>query len=58
MVYDVNTRQWDYTIGAKSQSIKDLAGLALSPDGSSLALISDDGKLRLYRLPSIASSPQ
>jgi WD40 repeat protein len=51
MVYDVNVRHWVYTIGAKSQGIKDLTGLALSPDGSSLAIIGDDSKLRLYGLP-------
>jgi len=58
MVYDVSARQSVYTIGTKSQGIKELAGLALSSDGSSLALISDDGKLRLYRLPRVAPSPQ
>jgi hypothetical protein len=58
MVFDVNARQWVYTIGAKSQGIKDLEGLALSSDGSSLALIDDDGKLRLYRLPRVASNSQ
>jgi hypothetical protein len=58
MAFDVNARQWVYTIGAKSQGIKDLEGLALSCDGSSLALIDDDGKLRLYRLPRVASNPQ
>lgn len=50
MVYDVNARHWVCTIGAKSQGIKDLPGLALSPDGSALAIIGDDSKLRLYGL--------
>lgn len=58
MVFDVNAAQWVYTISTKSQGIKDLAGLALSPDGSLLALISSDGKLRLYRLPRTAFTPR
>jgi hypothetical protein len=58
MAYDVNGRQWVHTISAKSQDMKDLSGLALSWDGSSLALISDDGKLRLYRLPPLPSNPR
>jgi hypothetical protein len=56
MVYDVPSRQWVYTLDAKAQSIKDITGLALSPDASSLALIDGDGVLKLYDLPRATAS--
>jgi WD40 repeat protein len=58
MVYDVPARQWIYTIDGKMQGIEGISGLAVSPDGSLLALISRDGILKLYSLPRATSSPQ
>jgi hypothetical protein len=51
VVYDVQNRQAVYTFDAKIQKIKDVAGVALSPDGSQLAILSD-GVLEVFRLPS------
>ncbi len=51
MVYDVPNRRWIYTLDAKAQRIKSVSGMALSPDGSLLALINQDGILEVYRVP-------
>jgi hypothetical protein len=49
-IYDSQTGQMVYTLDGKSQKIKSISAFALSPDGSLLALIDQDGVLRLYRL--------
>ena len=51
MVYDLTARVWSYAVGAKKQGLKSISGLALSPDGSLLALINQDGVLEVYRVP-------
>ncbi|HEV2416451.1 MAG TPA: hypothetical protein VGX94_01470 [Terriglobia bacterium] len=51
MVYDLPSRQWVYALDAKKQGIKSISGLALSPDGSLMALIDQEGILEVYRLP-------
>lgn len=51
MVYDIPSRKWVYTLDGKKQGIKSISGLALSPDGSLLALIDQEGILEVYRLP-------
>jgi WD40 repeat protein len=58
MVYDIPSRQWVYTLDAKKQGIKDTSGLALSPDGSMLGLINQDGILELYRIPETQTAPE
>lgn len=50
MVFDLQSRQWIYTLDAKRQKIKTLSGLALSPDGSLMAILSE-GVVQVYRLP-------
>jgi hypothetical protein len=50
-VYDIPERRWIYTLDGKKQGIKSISGLALSPDGSLLALIDQNGILQVYRLP-------
>jgi WD40 repeat protein len=50
-VYDLPRRQWVYALDGKKQRINSISGLALSPNGSLLALISQDGILEVYRIP-------
>lgn len=50
-VYDLPTRQWIFTLDGNKQRIKSISGLALSPNGSLLALIDQDGILQVYHLP-------
>jgi WD40 repeat protein len=57
-VYDVPARQWIYAIDARMHGIERISGLSVSPDGSLLALISQDGILKLYGLPRATISPQ
>ncbi|HEV2177250.1 MAG TPA: hypothetical protein VGW33_08625 [Terriglobia bacterium] len=57
MVYDIPTREWIYTLAAKRQKIGSISGLALSPDGSQMAILTD-GVVETYRLPERASGPQ
>jgi hypothetical protein len=63
MVYDVPSRRWVYTIDAKKQGIRMRPEvfldkrLALSPDGSLLALLTQDGVLQMYRLPETVTQP-
>jgi hypothetical protein len=52
IVYDLAARKWIYTLDPKKQGFKHIHGLALSPDGSLLGLITQDGTLEVYRLPS------
>jgi hypothetical protein len=50
MVFDIRSRQWIYTLDAKRQKIKAISGMALSPDGSLIAILSE-GVVQVYRLP-------
>jgi hypothetical protein len=50
MVYDIPSRRWIFTLSGKRQGIKSISGLALSPDGSLLGLINQDGILEVYRV--------
>jgi hypothetical protein len=58
IVYDLAARQWIYTLDAKKLGMKHVSGLALSPDGSLLALINEDGILEAYHLPDGPFKPQ
>lgn len=51
MVFDLRSRRWIYTLNAKKEKIKTIHGLAVSPDGTLLALINQDGILEVFRLP-------
>jgi len=51
MLYDLTVRRWTYTLDAKKHGLKSLSGVALSPDGSLLALIDQQGTLQLYGVP-------
>ena len=50
-IYDVPNPHPVYTLDAKQQKIKDVSGVALSPDGSLLAVLTD-GVVEVYQLPS------
>lgn len=54
-VYDVASRRWVYTLSAKHAATKRLGGLGISPDGSLLAVISQDGILRMFKIPAPSS---
>jgi hypothetical protein len=56
-VYDFPSQRWILAVDAKRQHIKRLSGLALSPDGSLLALIDQNGILWLFRVPEIVAAP-
>jgi hypothetical protein len=56
IVYDLTSRRSVYTLDAKRAGIKGISSFALSPDGSLLALINQDGILEIYRLPNGSSS--
>jgi len=49
LIYDLPNRQVVYTLDAKGQKIKDVSGVALSPDGSLLAILTD-GVVQVYRV--------
>jgi hypothetical protein len=51
IVYDIRSREWVHSLDGKKQGAKHISALALSPDGSLLAWINQDGLLELYRLP-------
>jgi hypothetical protein len=51
MVFDIASRQWIYRLDAKMQKLTDISGMALSPDGSHLALITQAGILEIYHVP-------
>ena len=51
MVFDIAIRQWIYMLDARKQKLTDISGMALSPDGSQLALITQAGILEIYRVP-------
>jgi WD40 repeat protein len=55
-VYDLSTWRWVYTLDGKGRGITSISGLALSPDGSLLGLINQDGILQVYRVPGDAAS--
>jgi hypothetical protein len=48
MVYDVAKRRWMPSLDAKRQGIRSISALALSPDGSEVAVIDQDGILQVY----------
>jgi len=50
VVFDIPSRQWVYVLNGKRQKIKTIAGLALSADGSLMAILTD-GVVKVYRLP-------
>lgn len=56
MVLDIPSRQWVYTLDATKQKVKTISGLALSPDGSEMAILTD-GVVEAYRLPAEAAGP-
>jgi hypothetical protein len=51
MVFDITSLQWIYRLDARKQKLADISGMALSPDGSLLALITQGGVLEIYRIP-------
>jgi hypothetical protein len=51
VIYDLSRRQAVYTVDAKQEKIKDVSGVALSPDGSLMAILVD-GTVQVYELPS------
>lgn len=55
MVFDVPSRRWIYTLDAKKQGIKTISGLALSPNGSLMAIMAG-GIVEVYRLPPESAS--
>jgi len=57
IVFDIPSLQWVYRLDGKRQRIKNISGLALSPDGSQLGLIDQNGILRAYRLSETPSAP-
>jgi hypothetical protein len=50
VVYDLPRGQAVYTLDAKQQMIKDVSGVALSPDGTLMAILAD-GVVEAYQLP-------
>jgi hypothetical protein len=58
IVYDLSARRWIYALDGKKQGLKSISGLALSPSGSQLALINQDGILQVYRLPESSTTAQ
>ena len=50
LVYDVSGRNLVYNLDAKKSKIKTFSGLALSPDGSLMAILVD-GVVEVYKLP-------
>lgn len=51
VVYSVPTHRWILVLDGKRERLKSISALALSPDGSRLALIDQDGVLRVYGAP-------
>jgi hypothetical protein len=49
-VFDIPSRQWVYTLDAKREKIRSISGLALSPDGTRMAILAD-GVVGVYQLP-------
>jgi hypothetical protein len=57
MIFDIPGRRWIYTLDAKKQKVTTISGYALSPDGSLLGLITQDGVLQVYRAPDLPAPP-
>jgi hypothetical protein len=57
MVYDIPTHKWIYTLDPKKLGVTKISELALSPDGTLLALIDQNGILQVYRIGSGAGKP-
>jgi hypothetical protein len=53
LVYDIPSRHWVYVLDARKEGIRAISGLALSPNGTLLALINQDGILEVFRLPGV-----
>jgi hypothetical protein len=53
-IYDLQNPHLSYMLDVKERKIKDLSGVALSPDGSLLAILVD-GVVEVYQLPMRAS---
>lgn len=49
MVFDIPSRRWIYTLNAKKQKNRTISGLAVSPDGSLMAIMCD-GIVEVYRV--------
>ena len=58
MVYDIPSRKWIYTLDPKKQGITKISELALSPDGTLLALIDQNGILQVYDISVRAGWPR
>ena len=52
VVYDLPSSRAVYTLDAKQRKIKNVSGVALSPDGSLLAVLTD-GVVEVYRVPAL-----
>lgn len=50
MIYDIPSHKWICTLDAKKQGITKISELALSPDGSLLALVDQDGVLEVFAI--------
>ena len=50
LVFDFARNQWIWKLDAKKEKIGSERGVALSPDGSLVALITQDGILQVYRV--------
>jgi len=57
MVFNVPTRQWIYILSAKEQKLKAPMSVALSPDGTLMAILDPSAIVRVYRLPDAPSPP-
>jgi len=57
MVFDLANKGWIARVEAKPLRVISLRGLALSPDGSQLAFIDQDGVLWLFRIPETTAMP-
>jgi hypothetical protein len=57
MVFDLASNGWIARVECKPLRVTSLWGLALSPDGSQLAFIDQDGVLWLFRIPEVTTVP-
>lgn len=57
MVFDLASVGWIARVEAKPLHVTSLWGLALSPDGSHVAFIDQEGVLWLFRIPEAAAAP-
>lgn len=53
--YDLTTGQWFYTLQIKGSRLKQIWGLALSPNGEKLA-VDSGGVIQVYALPPAANN--